>query len=172
MMQKASIISQTKNNQTMKKLLTSLLLAGSALSYGQTTPIYNPYVNLSSVNPAPLQPAEENGIGTLTFHIGNSGTSDLYLDLNPMLINLTLSRGEPNALIPITAIGGTFASKFVWLYDALSHSYLGTQIAPITAGTDGTITVSYKVTANSSFAAPQNGFNVNIVPPAYSNGEN
>ncbi|MFA6058903.1 MAG: T9SS type A sorting domain-containing protein [Taibaiella sp.] len=154
----------------MKKLLTSLLLTGSVLSFGQT---YNPYVNLSSVNPAPLQPAEENGTGTLTFHIGNSGTSDLYLDLiNPMLINLTLSRGVPDALIPISAVGGTFASKFVWLYDALSHSYLGTQIAPIAAGTDGTITVSYKVTANSSFAAPQNGFNVNIVPPAYSNGPN
>lgn len=154
----------------MKKLLTSLLLTGSVLSFGQT---YNPYVNLSSVNPAPLQPAEENGTGTLTFHVGNSGTSDLYLDLiNPMLINLSLSRGVPNALIPTNAIGGTFASKFVWLYDALSNSYLGTQVAPIAAGSDGTITVSYKVTANSPIALPQNGFNVNIVPPPYSNGDN
>jgi hypothetical protein len=170
MMQKASIISQTKNNQTMKKLLTSILLAGSALSFGQT---YNPYVNLSSVNPAPLQPAEENGTGVLTFHIGNNGTADLYLDLvSPMLINLTLSRGVPDALIPIAAVGGTFASKFLWQYDSGSHSYLGTQIAPITAGSDGTITVNYKVTTNSSLAAPQNGFNVNIVPPAYSNGPN
>lgn len=154
----------------MKKLLTSLLLTGSVLSFGQT---YNPYVNLSSVNPAPLQPAEENGTGTLTFHIGNSGTSDLYLDLvSPMLINLSLSRGVPNTLIPTNAISGTFASKFVWLYDVLSNSYQGTQIAPITAGSDGTITVSYKVTANSPIALPQNGFNVNIVPPAYSNGPN
>jgi hypothetical protein len=169
-MRKALIISQTKKNQTMKKLLTSLLLTGSVLSFGQT---YNPYVNLSSVNPAPLQPAEENGTGTLTFHIGNSGTSDLYLDLvSPMLINLSLSRGVPNTLIPTNAIGGTFASKFVWLYDVLSNSYQGTQIAPITAGSDGTITVSYKVTANSPLALPQNGFNVNIVPPAYSNGPN
>lgn len=169
-MQKASIISQTKNNQTMKKLLTSLLLTGSVLSFGQT---YNPYVNLSSVNPAPLQPAEENGTGMLTFHIGNSGTSDLHLDLlSPMLINLSLSRGIPDALIPTNAVGGTFASKFVWLYDALSNSYLGTQIAPIPAGSDGTITVSYKVITNSPITLPQNGFNVNIVPPAYSNGPN
>jgi hypothetical protein len=170
MMQKASIISQTKNNQTMKKLLTSILLAGSALSFGQT---YNPYVNLSSVNPAPLQPAEENGIGTLTFHIGNSGTSELFVPgVSAMLVNITLSKGEPNALIPINAIGGTFASKFLWLYDDFTNSYQGLQIAPLAAGSDGTITVSYKVTENSSLAVPQNGFNVNIVPPAYSNGPN
>jgi hypothetical protein len=170
MMQKASIISQTKNNQTMKKLLTSILLAGSVLSFGQT---YNPYVNLSSVNPSPLQPAEENGTGLLTFHIGNSGTADLFVPaVSPMLVNISLSRGVPDALIPTNAIGGTFASKFLWLYDVLSNSYQGVQIAPITAGSDGTITVNYKVLQNSPLALPQNGFNVNIVPSAYSNGPN
>src|SRR5207247_336813 len=37
----------------------------------------------------------------------------------------------------------------------------------------GTIIISYKATIPSSFpAAPQNGFNVNVIPPAYTNGSN
>jgi hypothetical protein len=155
----------------MKKLLTALLVTGSALSFGQD---YNPYVNLSSVNPSPLQPAEENGAGTLTFHVGNSGTLELYVPgvTPPMKVTMTLSYGLPNNVNPIAAIGGTYASKFSWVYDGTIKTYQGTQVSPIPAGGDGTITVAYKVETNSSISLPQNGFNVNVVPPAYSNGVN
>lgn len=154
----------------MKKLLTALLVSGSALSFGQD---YNPYVNLSSVNPSPLQPAEENGVGTLTFHVGNSGTLELVVPpVTPMKVTLSLSNGQPNNVNPIAAIGGTYASKFSWQYNSLINTYQGTQIAPLPAGGDGTITVAYKVITNSSITQPQNGFNVNVVPPAYSNGIN
>jgi hypothetical protein len=158
----------------MKKLLTAaLLISGSALSYGQ---MYNPYVNLSSINPSPLQPAEENGTGTLTFHVGNSGTTELFVPVSsPMYINVSLTKGIPMdtaALVAITNVSGTYANKFTWVYLSSLNAFQGTQVAPLPAGGDGTITINYKVTQNSSISLPQNGFNVNVVPPAYSNGFN
>jgi hypothetical protein len=53
-----------------------------------------------------------------------------------------------------------------------TNSYTGIQNGTIPAQSEGTVTVQYKVTVNSSQGTPANGFNVNLTPPPYTNGAN
>jgi hypothetical protein len=167
----------------MKKLIMVFAALFTLLvtqTQAQTYPS-NSYVSSASVTPSPLAPVEFNGTGVLTFTLGYAGTSDLTYDPavpnNNMLVVVTLSRGVPNvtpldATTALTAIGGSFSSVFDWNYDELTNTFTGTQNQVIAAGTSGTITFQYKVTVNSFQSGPQNGFNVNITPPPYTNGEN
>lgn len=138
--------------------------------------IYNPYVGLATVSPAPMYNVVSGGTGVLSFQVGNSGTSPLPLVINQeMVLIITLSRGIPNNANPVAAIGGTMASRFNWLYDAVSKTYQGIQNQTIPDGSNGgvgTITIQYKVTSNSVSSSAQNGFNVNVTAPPYSNGIN
>jgi hypothetical protein len=54
----------------------------------------------------------------------------------------------------------------------LTNSYTGIQNRAIPGNSEGIISFGYKVLVNSSQSAPACGFNVNLTPPAYSNGEN
>lgn len=150
----------------MKKIIAILLICfiGKA-SLAQN---YNPAVWAGTINPAPLV----NGFGTLKFNVGNSGNDPLNNLGQPMVLIITLSYGMPTSQDPIAAISGTYAGKFGWIYDALTKSYQGTQIQPIPSFGAGTIQISYVATLPSIPLNPQNGFNVNVIPPAYTNASN
>lgn len=169
----------------MKKFVSSLLalvMAMSASNAQQSTPpppggSWNPYLIQGFVSPAPMLPAEFNGTGTLTFDVGNTGSSDIVWVTNQeMLITLTLSFGVPNVADPnnplqaITAVTGPGAAWFNWEYFPAQRTFRGTQKANIPGNSRQTINIAYKVTENSFVTQSfQNGFNSNISPPAYTN---
>ena len=158
----------------MKRIIITLIFAFTSLLIQAQN--YNPFVAQGTVSPSPLSNVISNGTGQVSFLVGNSGDDVLPLVAGQeMLLVVSLSRGIPNNANPFSAIGGTFATYFNWQYDAASKTYLGTQNAAIPAalnGGVGSVTISYKVASNSIEANPQNGFNVNLTPPAYSNGIN
>jgi hypothetical protein len=152
----------------MKKLVVILLIAfiGKA-SIAQN---YNPAVNSGTVTPAPLIMAA--GIGSIQFNVGNTGNDALSNLAQPMVLIITFSYGVPNNVDPIAAITGTYANRFNWIYDPLVNSYQGTQNQVIPGLGLGTIQISYRATLASTPLSPQNGFNVNVIPPAYTNSSN
>ena len=158
----------------MKSIILTLLIAFTSLLIQAQN--YNPFVAQGTVSPSPLSNVISNGTGQVSFLVGNSGDDPLpRVTGQEMLVVVSLSRGIPNNANPLLAIGGTFASYFTWQYDAATKTYLGTQSASIPGalnGGVGDITIAYKVTSNSIATNPQNGFNVNLTPPAYSNGIN
>jgi hypothetical protein len=158
----------------MKRIITTLIIAFTSLLIQAQN--FNPFVAQGVVSPSPLSNVISNGIGQVSFVVGNSGDDSLPKVVGQeLLLVVTLSRGIPNNANPLLAIGGSFATYFTWQYDASTKTYLGTQNAAIPSalnGGVGNITITYKVTSNSIETNPQNGFNVNLTPPAYSNGIN
>ena len=153
----------------MKKIFITLLSAFIvSASIAQS---YNPLVSAGMMSPAPLL----NGVGECKFNVGNSGGDPLdKLQFAPQLMKITisLSKGEPNSPNPLAAISGTYKSMFDWLYDATTKTYQGTQNQIIPAYGMGSIIIGYNATTHSTEGNPQNGFNVNITPPNYTNGYN
>ena len=152
----------------MKKILVSMLLA-FVLKAGLAQN-YNPAVNSGTMSPSPLT----NGIGECQFNIGNSGNDSLKNLLDPIVLIVTLSYGVPDNTNPVDAISGTFVSKFNWVYDVGTKTFTGTQSQAMGGNEFGTIKIAYRATNNSSptSGGPQNGFNVNVIPPGYTNGSN
>jgi hypothetical protein len=137
---------------------------------------YNPFVNQASIAPSPLFDVASLGVGTLSFAVGNAGSNAIpFITNQEMILTISLSKGIPNNFNPIAAIGGSFAGKFTWLYDAATTTYQGTQnqiIPSFSNGGTGVIIIAYKVMDNSIVTNPQNGFNINITPPPFTNGIN
>ncbi len=156
-----------------KKILTIIFAAFALQADAQN---YNPFVVQGQVSPAPMPASEQNGTAQLSFLVGNSGDDMLPLVTNQeMILIITLSRGIPDNANPIDALGGTFKSYFNWSYDVPTHTYSGIQNQNLPAalsGGVGNITIAYAATSNSSSGSPQNGFNVNLTPPPYTNGIN
>ncbi len=150
----------------MKNILVTFILiltlnAGMAQNY-------NPAVNSGIMTPAPLI----NGVGECQFNVGNTGSDPLNNLSQPMVLIVSLSYGVPNNNNPVSAISGTYASKFNWLYDATTKTYQGTQNQIIPGFGLGSVKIAYQATTGSNASNPQNGFNVNVTPPAYTNTSN
>jgi hypothetical protein len=63
--------------QNMTRIIfISALVLSAFVSQSQS---YNPYVNQGIVSPAPMLPYEFNGVGTLSFNVGNSGSTPMAL---------------------------------------------------------------------------------------------
>jgi len=150
----------------MKKIIATLLLA--FIAKAGIAQNYNPAVNSGTISPAPLV----TGIGSVQFNVGNTGNDPLNNLAQPMVLVITLSYGVPNNPDPIAAITGTYANRFTWLYDVATKSYQGTQNQAIPAFGLGTIQIAYRAILPSVPLNPQNGFNVNVIPPAYTNASN
>lgn len=134
---------------------------------------YNPFVDQGDINPKPLLPWEFNGTGTISFRVGNSGTDPLPLIQNQeMTLVLSLSRGVPNNVDPLNAIGGAWAIYFDWTYNSAINTFTAIQNQNIPANQSGPVTLQYKVTSNSTLPVSANGFNLNLQPPPYANGSN
>ena len=134
---------------------------------------WNPYVNQGVANPDPLLPVEFDGTGVFSFHIGNTGNKPLSFVRNQeMTLVISLSNGIPGTENPLAAIGGAWADKFNWSYDASFNTFFATQNQEISDRSEGVISINYRTTVNSPEANPSNGFKVNIQPPPYSNGVN
>ena len=134
---------------------------------------WNPYVKQAIVSPAPLLPLEFNGTGVLSFDVGNTGGDPLPLTTNQeMGLEISLSKGVPNAASPLDALGGSMLGYFSWLYDAVNNTFRAKQIMTIPGNSLGNITIQYKVTSNTNKDNSSNGFNVNLQPPPYTNGVN
>ncbi|KAA5532566.1 T9SS type A sorting domain-containing protein [Taibaiella lutea] len=157
----------------MKKILMIPVIAILPLaSFAQN---WNPWVNSANVSPAPLLPVELNGTGTLSFNIGNSGSDDLTAGgtaNNQTKLVISLSNGVPDNVNPLSAVSGTMASRFSWVYNAPLNTFTATQIQTISGLDAGTIIIAYKVTQNSTSGALSNGFNVNLTAPAYASVSN
>ena len=158
----------------MKRITITLLIA--FISLFTQAQNYNPFVAQGIVSPSPIDRLEMSGTGQVSFLIGNSGDDALPIVAGQeILLTVILSGGVPNNANPLSAIGGTFASYFTWQYNVTTKTYLGTQntsIPDALNGGVGDITIAYKVSSNSLATNPQNGFSVNLTPPAYSNGIN
>lgn len=150
----------------MKKLIVTLLLA--IMLKASMAQNYNPAVNSGTISPAPLV----TGVGSVQFNVGNTGNDALTNLAQPMVLIVTLSYGEPNNPDPIAAITGTYANRFTWLYDVATKTYQGTQNQVIPSFGLGTIQIAYRSILPSVPLNPQNGFNVNVIPPAYTNASN
>lgn len=150
----------------MKKTLVTLLLA--FIVKASLAQNYNPAVNSGVITPAPLV----TGIGSCQFNVGNTGNDALNNLAQPMVLIVTLSYGVPNNPDPIAAITGTYANRFNWLYDVATKTYQGTQNQVIPSFGLGTIQIAYRAILPSISLNPQNGFNVNVIPPAYTNASN
>jgi len=150
----------------MKKIIVTLLLAFMAKA--GLAQNYNPAVNSGTISPAPLV----TGFGTCQFNVGNTGNDPLNNLAQPMVLIITLSYGVPSTPDPLAAITGTYANRFTWLYDVATKSYQGTQSQVIPSFGLGTIQIAYRATLPSVPLNPQNGFNVNVIPPAYTNASN
>lgn len=156
-----------------KKIITLFFLGLALKSNSQN---FNPFVAQGTVTPSPITMNLGVGTAQLSFIVGNSGDDNLPLVANQeMMLVISLSRGIPNNIDPLAAIGGSYASYFNWQYDDITKTYLATQNKDIPGamnGGVGNITINYSVSTLSNVGSPQNGFNVNITPPAYSNGVN
>jgi hypothetical protein len=164
-------------------LLLAANLLGLLVAQGQQTDpppeggSWNPYLIQGIVDPAPMLPAEFNGTGQLIFDVGNTGSDPIvWVTGQEVVLTVSLSRGKPNVTEPedpvaaITAIGGVGAASFSWEYFPASRTYRGTQKADLPGGWRESVTIDYRVVENSfSDQLFQNGFNVNLAPPAYTN---
>ena len=135
--------------------------------------LYNPFVSGGNVEPMPLLPLELDGKGTATFQVGNTGSQDLYLRTGfEMGLVIGLLNVEPDDKNPLKSLKGDGAKLFSWTYISQYNSFIGKQKSVIKAGTSATITLDFKVTRNVRAVTSSCGFNVNLQPPPYANGEN
>ncbi len=156
----------------MKKIIFALVLccALHAVSFAQT---YNPYVSAAGIAPAPMGHHYLGGSALFSFVFGNNGTDAMpYIPNQELKLSVSLSRGVLNWPSVLQSVSGNMASYFDWSYDAFAGSVEGVQKATIPAGVSGVINVDYKPTSISYQFSPQNGFNVNIIPPPYAVGAN
>jgi hypothetical protein len=165
------IISSIKNIGYMKKiaLTFSMLLLALFVFAGN----WNPYVKQGTIFPSPLVTYKLNGTGTVTFATGNGGSEPLVLRQNQeMILVISLSKCVPNNSNPESAIEGSWANMFNWSYNPAISTFTGIQNQDLPANSEGNLIIQIKVTANSERGAANNGVNINITPPAYSNGVN
>jgi len=137
---------------------------------------WNPYVNEGLIEPAPMLPIEFEGSGGVLFNIGNSGSSVIEYDkFNPennLILIISLHNGKPNKSNPMAALRGNWKGKFSWTYDESTTSFIGIQKTKIFGYSQGTLEVAYKVSNNTSIFGTGNGFNVEMIVPAYMAGNN
>jgi len=170
----SNVLLATRPPATMKTILfaTASLLLGTLLAGAQGNS-YNPFLIQGTVSPAPLLPAEFGGTGVLSFDVGNTGSTDMPVVANQeMALIVSLSKGVPDNVDPLAALGGPGVAWFNWTYDPANKTYKAIQKATIPGGSRQTITIAYKVTVNSfldSSPTVSNGFNVNLQPPPYTN---
>jgi len=136
---------------------------------------WNPYVNQGIVSSVML-PSEYDGSGEISFNIGNTGSDPIPYKQNDSKENLsfvvTLKNGVPDKNNPVASIGGTWKSFFDWSYDSANNTFTAVQKRTIPGSDQGSITLGYKVTDNTSMVAAANGFMVNLKTPAYMAGKN
>jgi hypothetical protein len=154
-----------------KLLLICFLIIMSLFSFAQS---WNPYVNQGIISQ--LLPGEFNSAGEASFIIGNTGSSPLVCDsVNPdnnLSLVINFANGVPGTKNPLAALGGSWVDMFGWSYDASTQSFTAVQITTIPGYDQGTITIKYKVTSNSSLVNASNGFSVTLQPPAYAKVSN
>ena len=176
------ITDHTKRVKATIVIACCLALAAVALAAAGVHaqgPSYNPYLIQGIVDQTTtgtggtLLPVEFNGTGFVRFDVGNTGFDPLLLEMgDAMTLVITLSKGVPNAVNPLDALGGPGVAWFSWQYDPTIRTYYATQIATIPGESRATITIAYKVAENSFLGASptvSNGFNVNLQPPGYTN---
>lgn len=130
---------------------------------GVKYPLFNPFVRNGKITPAPVV---GDGKAVLSFELGNSGSSDLILQLGQQMgVVLTLSNCVPNEKSALDALWGTFRDHFNWVYDPLTFTYTGTQNRNILRESSGTIFVNILATKQQDV-----GFRVNIQPNPTWNG--
>ena len=156
----------------MKKILISISMF--FLSIMMFAGSWNPYLSQGIISPAPLLPVQLNGTGLLAFNIGNTGSDPITLVVGQeMKVLITLSKGRPDNINPIAAIGGSWSQYFTWSYDPVTSVYTGVQIQTIPGGpVQGELTIKYLVTENTVSGKVLNGFKAEIIPPAYMSGAN
>ena len=177
-------------SNTAKVLALALVLLFSAAFWGNGARAqnvrgnFNPFVTQAIIDNVPMLAAENNGTGTASFKLGNSGSDPLVwnsqLSSQNLVLVIALSKIVPNvenltATSALSVIGGSFASAFTWSYDVSANTFQGTQNRTIAGlnlsdlSNEGLITIAYKVAQNSTTASPQNGFSVSLVAPSYAN---
>jgi hypothetical protein len=142
---------------------------------------WNPYVSQGIISPSPLLKVQQNGRGTVSFNIGNTGSSPLeyYADIpgNDVSLIITLVNGLPDvqpldSSAALKTIGGTWADMFTWQYDMTNNTFTGRQCKVIPGQSQGNIIVGYKVSVDSPENQPKNGFSVKCIPPQYTHSTN
>lgn len=151
-----------------KRILFTLSLLWPFLINAQNS---NPFVSQGIITPSPLYDVASKGVGEISFNVGNSGDDIIpFIKGQELMVYVVFSKGVPDDRNPLAAISGGFANHFNWKYDSVKRTFTGIQNQPIGEalnGGVGEVKIKYRVTENTVGVGPQNGFKVNIVPPAY-----
>ncbi len=158
----------------MKSLsLLSIFIFCVNVILGQVNQSWNPYLNQGIISPAPLQPIEFDGQGTVSFNFGNTGNSSMPLQIGDELkIEIRYSNGTPNTSNPLSSLSGSGVNYFNWTYNATSKIFLGVQNQVIPAVFVGVINVDYFVSTNTPLQNANNGFLARLFPPIYTQNIN
>ena len=156
-----------------KLLLTIIFVLLKFIVFAQS---WNPFLSQGIISPAPLSTIESEGVGVVSFNVGNTGSSTLNPDRNNpdsnLVLVISLFNGVPNAdplnkKSAIKAISGSWVDMFKWEYDITLNTIRGIQKQPITGLSQGDIVIQYKISRKSPLDQPQNGFSVKLLPPGY-----
>lgn len=132
---------------------------------------YNPLVFAPTFSESPIDISIDSSV-TIGFTIGNSGIAPLdRWETRPMRFVLSYNKMEvANVNDPASCVIGN--TWFDVVYIDSVRSFLFTQNTVIPGGFNGlqTINILSKVTEASTVDNKSNGFNINIQPPAYTNG--
>jgi len=159
-----------------------LLILAAHAQGSDPTKSWNPYLIQAIIDQtttgsgSTLLPVEFNGTGFARFDVGNTGSTDLHVEVGEeMRLVITLSKGVPDNVDPLAALSGDGVAWFKWEYYPDDKTYYATQKEVIPGKSRKTIIIAYKVAENSFLAAQptiSNGFNVNLQPPAYTGSYN
>jgi len=134
---------------------------------------WNPFVSSPHLSASPIDLSKGDQV-TLNFNAGNIGITPMTRLDQPLRIIISLSGLLPaNQANPAASVSG--ASFFNISYSSAINSFLLEQNTTIPAALNGgatTISIQARVTSISTQESPQNGFQVNLIPPAYTSTTN
>jgi hypothetical protein len=157
----------------MKKLI---LIFSLILMFSTANAQWNPLVQEPLIEETPINLAIDS-FTNISFLIGNSGNQAMtnYTQY-PLKFTVSFSKVKPgNIITPAASVSGPGMAWFKVQYSTSLNTYLFTQIAPIPNAENGglaKIIINVKVTIPSPSTNKTNGFQVNLQPPAYTNGPN
>lgn len=146
-------------------LFAMTMLFACPTMFGQC--INNPSLQSGDINPAPLT-SGAGGILQFTYFENLLEYTDDEGDpisLTVCLLNLSPVGGP-------SAVSGSFAAKFNWVYDPGTNCLQGMQNQDILSGDGGVISVAFNQVNEIECPDNQMGFNANLQPAACMNGIN
>lgn len=157
-------------NDIMKVLIVIFSIIFSIPAYSQ---VWNPFVTSVYILDSPID-LSKSDTAMISFNVGNGGIMPMNDLQNPLRIVVTLFGLRPTNIEDISSsITGANFFDMVYLEDINTVYFEQNQIIPPDLqGGINFIKLKVNVTLFSSIELPKNGFQVNLIPPAYTSLSN